>query len=145
MTDSIIITTDTITNIISSDINTSSIIVSATQGPPGAPWDLQEGGFDSDRVVITSLGSQVLDSFPYTQYGAAKYIIYATLGIERQICEILLIQDGTIVQTVEYANMVTSSLLGTFSASITEGFINIIVEPVVVGTSFKIIRTLIKD
>ena len=145
MTDSIIITTDTITNIISNDINTSSIIVSATQGPAGPAWDLQEGGFDSDRVVITSLGSQVLDSFPYTQYGAAKYIIYATLGIERQICEILLIQDGTIVQTVEYANMVTGSLLGTFSASITEGFINIMVEPVEVGTSFKIIRTLIKD
>ena len=136
---------NTITNIISNDINTSSIIVSATQGPAGPAWDLQEGGFDSDRVVITSLGSQVLDSFPYTQYGAAKYIIYATLGIERQICEILLIQDGTIVQTVEYANMVTGSLLGTFSASITEGFINIMVEPVEVGTSFKIIRTLIKD
>lgn len=145
MTDSIIITTDTITNIISSDINTSSIIVSATQGPPGKTGDLVEGSFDSDRVVITSLGSQVLDSFPYTQFGAAKYIIYATLGIERQICEILLIQDGTIVQTVEYANMVTGSLLGTFSASITEGFINIMVEPVEVGTSFKIIRTLIKD
>lgn len=145
MTDSIIITTDTITNIISSDINTSSIIVSATQGPPGKTGDLIEGSFDSDRVVITSLGSQVLDSFPYTQFGAAKYIIYATLGIERQICEILLIQDGTIVQTVEYANMVTGSLLGTFSASITEGFINIMVEPVEVGTSFKIIRTLIKD
>jgi len=145
MTDSIIITTDTITNIISSDINTSSIIVSATQGPPGKTGDLVEGSFDSDRVVITSLGSQILDSFPYTQFGAAKYIIYATLGIERQICEILLIQDGTIVQTVEYANMVTGSLLGTFSASITEGFINIMVEPVEVGTSFKIIRTLIKD
>ena len=145
MTDSIIITTDTITNIISSDINTSSIIVSATQGPPGKSGDLIEGSFDSDRVVITSLGSQVLDSFPYTQFGAAKYIIYATLGVERQICEILLIQDGTIVHTVEYANMVTGSLLGTFSTSITNGFINIIVEPVEVGTSFKIIRTLIKD
>lgn len=144
MTDFIIVTTDNSTKLIN-EVSTSTIITSCIQGPPGKTWDLVEGSFDSDRIVITELGLQILDSFPYTQFGAAKYIIYATLGLERQICEILLIQDGTIVQTVEYANMVTGSLLGIFSASITEGFINILVYPVEVGTSFKIIRTLIKD
>ena len=132
--------------ILQSDV--SRTIVSATQGPAGpagVPWELIEGGFDSSRVVITALGEQVLDSFPYTQYGAAKYIIYATFGLQRQICEILLIHDGESIQTVEYANMVTTSLLGTFSATITNGFIRVLVNPTEVGISFKIIRTLIKD
>ena len=122
-----------------------SVIVSAIQGPPGKTGDLVEGSFDSSRVVITSLGVQTLDAFAYTQYGAAKYIIYATFGLQRQICEILLIQDGESIQTVEYANMVTTSLLGTFSATITNGFIRVLVSPAEVGISFKIIRTLIKD
>lgn len=122
-----------------------SVIVSAIQGPPGKTNDLTEGSFDSSRVLITALGEQVLNSFPYTQYGAAKYIIYATFGLERQVCEILLIQDGTSVQIVEYANMITTSLLGSFSANITNGFVNIIVDPTTVGTSFKIIRTLINN
>ncbi len=122
-----------------------SVIVSATQGPPGNTGDLLEGSFDSSRVNITSLGLQTLDWFPYTQFGAAKYIIYATFGLERQICEILLIQDGTTVQMVEYANMITTSLLGTFSANITNGFVYVIVDPTTVGASFKIIRTLINN
>ena len=128
-------------------LNTSvpSVIVSAIQGPPGKTGNLIEGSFDSNQALITALGEQVLDSFPYTQYGAAKYIIYATFGLQRQICEILLIQDGTTVQAVEYANMVTTSLLGTFSANITNGFVNIMVDPITVGASFKIIRTLINN
>ena len=143
MADSIIITTNIPSTIVSKDISSSTVVTSATQGPAGNI--LQEGTFSSGRFVITSLGVQVLDSFSYTSFGAAKYIVYATSGLKRQICELLLIQDGTTVQAVEYANMVTSSLLGVFTANITGGFINILVDPVEVGTSFKIIRTLIKD
>jgi hypothetical protein len=143
MADSIIITTNTPSTIVSKDIASSTVITSAIQGPSGA--GLQEGTFSSGRFVITSLGIQTLDSFPYTSFGAAKYIVYATSGLKRQICELLLIQDGTNVQLVEYANMVTSSLLSNFSASIVQGVINIIIDPTEVGASFKFIRTLIKD
>lgn len=122
-----------------------SVIVSAIQGPPGKTGDLVEGSFDSSRVVITSLGVQTLDAFAYTQYGAAKYIIYATLGLQRQICEILLIQDGEFVQMVEYANMVTTGLLGSFTAIIEDGYVKILVDPTDVGINFNTIRTLIKD
>ena len=146
MADSIIITTNTPSTIISTDIASSTVVTSAIQGPAGAAGaELQEGTFSSGRFVITSLGIQTLDSFPYTSFGAAKYIIYATSGLKRQICELLLIQDGTNVQVVEYANMITSSLLSTLSASIVQGVINIIIDPTEVGTSFKFIRTLIKD
>lgn len=148
MADSIIITTNTPSTIISTDIASSTVVTSAIQGPAGAAAagaELQEGTFSSGRFVITSLGIQTLDSFPYTSFGAAKYIIYATSGLKRQICELLLIQDGTNVQVVEYANMITSSLLSTLSASIVQGVINIIIDPTEVGTSFKFIRTLIKD
>ena len=124
---------------------TPSVIVSAKQGPAGLSWNLVEGFFDSSRFTVTSLNDQIIDSFQYTEYGAAKYVIYATLGLQRQISEILLIQDGTNVQTVEYANMVTSSLLGTYHATLVNSFVNIVVSPLVIGTSFKVIRTLIKD
>ncbi len=144
MADNTIVIENSLTTIVLETSN-PTVITSNEQGPPGPPWDLIEGGFDSSRRVMTSLGVQTLDSFAYTQYGAAKYIIYATLGLQRQICEILLIQDGESVQTVEYANMVTTGLLGTFTATIGDGFVKILVDPTEVGTSFKIIRTLIKD
>lgn len=130
---------------------TPTVVTSATQGPPGPPgivpltWNLSQGSFDSSRYTIITLGDQVIDSFSYTQYGAAKYIIYATLGLQRQISEILLLQDSVAVQTVEYANMITGSLLGQYTAVINNGFVNLIVSPTSVGTSFQLIRTLINN
>ena len=120
------------------------------QGPPGTGISggsivLDQAAFDSFLYTVASLSPQVLHSFPYTQFGAGKYIIYGAFGVNRQICELLLLQDGTTVVITEYANMVTSILLGTFTADITGGFVRLMVTPTQIGTTFRVVRTLIND
>ena len=138
-------------SIIVQSLTEDRIIAVAEQGPPGPAGsgsthvDLDQGVFDSFNLIIAQLGIQDLHRFAYTQYGAAKYIIYATKGTERQVCELLLLHDGTSVTIVEYANMVTSTLLGTFSAIISGGFVSLQVDPTEVGTNFKVIRTLLTE
>ena len=129
-------------------IKESQVISVGDQGPPGTPGPivyLDYGKFDSNLVSITQLGIQDLHTFSYTAYGAAKYIIYANYGLNRQVCEVLLLQDGETITIVEYANLVSGMLLGTFSASIYGGKVHLEVNPTEVGTQFKVIRTLIAD
>ena len=141
MTDSIIITTDTITNIISSDINTSSVIVSATQGPPGPTASSESSVFSF--IGDGTIDEQVADSFSYTSYGSAKYIIYITDGTTRQICELLVLHDNVTPVYVEYANMVTSTLLATFHIDLQEGFVRLLTRPTNIYYNFTIYRTLL--
>jgi len=129
---------DIISTIVSSDINTSSTIVSATQGPPGAAVN-DVFAFTADSTT----NQQVIDTFAYTAYGGAKYIIYATVGATRQVCEILLLHDGVNVNVVEYANIVTSIPLCTFVGDILNANVRLLITPTVISTNFKIIRTLL--
>lgn len=141
MADSIIITNDTITNIVSSDMNTSSVIVSSTQGPPGPV-----GSSESSVFAFTADGTidvQVADSFPYTSYGSAKYIIYITDGTTRQICELLVLHDNVTPVFVEYANMVTSTLLATFHIDLQDGMVRLLTRPTDIHYNFTIYRTLL--
>ncbi len=115
-----------------------SVIVSAIQGPPGVSSELILT-FSSDATI----SQQTLDTFSSTTYGGTKYIIYATVGSTRQVCEILLLHDGINVNIVEYANIVTSVPLCTFSGDILNGFVRLLITPVSISTNFKIIRTLL--
>jgi len=129
---------DIISTIVSSDINTSSTIVSATQGPPGAAVN-DVFAFTADSTT----NQQVIDSFSYTLYGSAKYIVYVTSGTSRQICELLVLHDNVTPVVVEYANMVTSSLLATFTIDISGGFVRLLSIPTGIYYNFKIYRKLL--
>lgn len=115
-----------------------SIVVSAVQGPPGLSAN--------DVLIFSSnatINQQVLDAFPSTSYGGAKYIIYATVGSTRQVCEILLLHDGANVSIVEYANIITSIPLCIFAGNIFDGAVRLLVTPTSISTNFKIVRTLL--
>lgn len=130
--------TDVISTIISSDINTTSTIISATQGPPGIAID-DVFAFTSNETTT----QQAIDSFSYTEYGSAKYVVYVTSGTSRQICELLVLHDNVTPVVVEYANMVTSSLLATFSVDISGGFVRLLSTPTGAHYNFKIYRKLL--
>lgn len=140
MADSIVVLTDNVSTVVSSnDVASSTIITSAVQGPPGV---------DASEIVLTFLSNatisqQTLDTFSSTTYGGTKYIIYATVGSTRQVCEILLLHDGINVNIVEYANMVTSVPLCTFAGDILNGFVRLLITPMSISTNFKIVRTLL--
>jgi hypothetical protein len=140
MADSIVVLTDTTSTVVTSvDIDSSTIITSSIQGPPGV---------SGNEIVITflsdaNISQQTLDTFFYTAYGGAKYIIYATVGATRQVREILLLHDGVNVYIVEYANIITSTPLCTFNSDILNANVRLLITPTSISTNFKIIRTLL--
>lgn len=172
MADSIVVLTDNVSTVVSSidvanstivesiDINTSTVVVSidpvisvvtsiniepsvlitsGIQGPPGV---------NGNEVVLTfssnaTISEQVLDTFSYTSYGGAKYVVYATVGSNRQICEILLLHDSVNVTIVEYANIITSNILCTFNGIISGANLHLLITPTNISTNFKITRTLL--
>ena len=95
--------------------------------------------FTSDGTI----SEQPLDTFLYTMYGSAKYIIYVNIGTVRQVCELLILHDDTTPSMVEYANMVTSIPLAMFASDISGGFVRLLVTPTIPNINFKITRTLI--
>jgi hypothetical protein len=144
MADSIVVLTDTTSTVTSTvvtslDVASSTIITSGFQGPAGVSGNEIVLTFSSN----TTISEQVLDSFSYTTYGGAKYVIYATVGSSRQICEILLLHDSVNVTIVEYANIVTSNILCAFNGSISGANVQLLITPSNISTNFKIIRTLL--
>lgn len=139
MSDTVVISNVENNVIVSETKNGITIVTSAVQGPPGPTASTIILTFSSDNTIT----EQVLDSFPYTAYGGCKYIIYATIGTVRQVCEILLLHDNVSVLIVEYANMITSEQLCTFSSRINGGNVELLITPVYISTNFKITRTLL--
>ena len=131
----------------------ATIIIAGQQGSSGVldpttifpSISLQQGAIGSATLVSSVVGLQVLDTFQYTQFGAAKYIIYATNVGDRQISELLLLHDNINVASVEYANIVTASLLGTYSVDIYLGMIRLLVDAPLPGINYKVMRTLINN
>jgi hypothetical protein len=85
-----------------------------------------------------------VDSFLTGSYRSAKYQAQMTAGTNYQAIELLLIHDGTTANLVQYADVVTSTSLGTFDASITTGVLRLLFTPATATvTTIKIIRDTI--
>lgn len=131
----------------------STVVIAGQQGSSGVldpttvfpSISLQQGVIGSATLVSSAVGLQVLDTFQYTQFGAAKYIIYATHVGDRQISELLLLHDNTSVASVEYANILTASLLGAYTVDIYLGMIRLLVDAPLPGINYKVMRTLINN
>ena len=85
-----------------------------------------------------------VDSFLTGSYRSAKYQAQMTAGTDYQAIELLLIHDGTTANLVQYADVVTSTSLGTFDASITTGVLRLLFTPATAtATTIKLIRDTI--
>jgi hypothetical protein len=93
-------------------------------------------------ISNSTINEQVLDSFSYTAFGAAKYIIYASCGLSKQVCELLILHDGVTPISVEYANLATT-LLTYIHADIVDGSVRLLITPSVANINFKVLRTLL--
>jgi hypothetical protein len=140
----------------------STIITSSTQGPRGLQGEAGAPGIFNPNIPVANvpllygrlsstnyssitIGQQVLDSFSYSSYGAAKYIIYSTYLTDRQVCEILLLHDNFTVANVEYANVITSTILGTFTTDISGSNVRLLVDAPHTNINYKVMRTLISN
>lgn len=138
MADTVILTDIGTSTLIITD-STPSVIISGIQGPPGIDGKEIVFLFTTDQTLT----QQVIDSFSYTSYGAAKYIIYATNGVNRQISELLVIHNNSIATLVEYANVSPSTFLATYDVILDSNSVQLKVTPTNINTNFKIIRTLL--
>jgi len=118
-------------------------IIDALSSKSNANIPLSDAGISSFLFVSDStVNEQILDSFSYTEFGVAKYIIYASSGLSKQACELLVLHDGVTPISVEYANLATT-LLTYFNADIVGGVVRLLITPSVANINFKVLRTLL--
>ena len=102
------------------------------------------GTIDTAALTTSAVtAGQVLDSNSITAVRTVKYTIQATSGTTYQSVEMLLIQDGTNVSIVEYANVSTNGDLAEFDADISGGNVRLLVTPANAATVFKVMKTTV--
>lgn len=85
----------------------------------------------SSTYTTTNTDAQIMDSFATTDYRTCKYLIsmHETDSNEYQSTEIMLLQDGSLVYTTEYATLISSTTLAQFTANINSGTVRLYVVP----------------
>jgi hypothetical protein len=105
-----------------------------------------DNGLRTSNTFTTAANTATVpvDSFLTGSYRSAKYQAQMTAGTNYQAIELLLIHDGTTANLVQYADVVTSTSLGTFDASITTGVLRLLFTPATAtATTIKLIRDTI--
>ena len=122
----------TTTTITATTVNATSVVIDAF------------GTIDAATLTTSAVtAGQVLDSNSATAVRSVKYLIQATSGAAYQSVELLLIQDGTTVSIVEYANVATGADLADFDADISGGNVRLLVTPANAATVFKVMKTTV--
>lgn len=121
---------------------TANIVTIISTLSMGSTPDLQQ------RMVSATTGGtapQVLDTFAVANFRTAKYLIQIDdlLANNYYSTEILVMHDGTNVLITEYSELITNSSMGTFSANIATGLVQLFFTPVSGNTSVKLFRTMI--
>lgn len=98
------------------------------------------------RTTTSNTSSnQVVDSFSTSSYRSAKYVISITdpVNSNYQSTELMLLHDGTVTYTTEYATLVSNTTLATFSSDISSGNVRLLVTPAVANVQMNVAKTLV--
>jgi hypothetical protein len=95
-------------------------------------------------TVATITENQVVDTWPSATYRAAKYLIQITQGSTYQVCEVLILHNGTTTTMTEYGVLESGSTLGTLTSDLSGGNIRLLVSMAsATSATINIQRTLI--
>jgi len=78
-------------------------------------------GFSTNITIASTTAATTIDSFSATTFRSAKIQVQITQGTNYQASDILIIQDGTIADIIEYGSIATNDYLGTFSGIVSGG------------------------
>jgi len=94
--------------------------------------------------TTTNTDIQLLDSFSATDYRAGKYLISIkdTDNTEYQSTEIMIMHDDSATYSTEYATLISTATLGTFTSNVDSGTIRLYVAPTNGNNVIKYHRTL---
>lgn len=97
----------------------------------------------SINVQISTLDSQIVDSFDKTAYRTAEYVISIKNNSANgyQTSKLLLIHDTGDAYVTEYGVISTNTTLGTFSANVNSSNCNLLFTPTVANIQIKGVRT----
>ena len=105
---------------------------------------IQSGNLVTDGSLTASLSTTTqtaVDTTPVATSRAIKYIVQATYSSNYQVSELLIVQNGTVANVVEYGIVHTStSPLVTYDADISGGTVRLLASAVTATTTLKIIK-----
>lgn len=104
------------------------------------------GGATQQSIIefdTTTSGQQIVDTFDATQYRSAKYEVQITSGVFYHVIELRIVHNGINTFLAQYGEIYTNSILGTFSAAVSSGTVNLSFNPTNAVNAVKMVRTLI--
>jgi hypothetical protein len=88
-------------------------------GVPAARVDLEGTlGLEATTTTVSSTSATTIDTLPIATYRSAKFQIQVTQGTSYQTADLLVIHDGSIASSIEYASLSTSEELAVFTTTI---------------------------
>ena len=91
---------------------------------------LQGAVITSTVGTTTASGTQVvIDQWASSMFTTAKYVIQIQTVDHLQATELFVMQDGINTYLTEYATLLSNAVLGTFSAIISSGQIQLLLDP----------------
>ena len=95
--------------------------------------------------TLATVTQTAITSFALATYGAAKFIVTAKTGVNRQITELIVTHDGTTAIATEYGTVATSGTLATFDVDINVGSVRLLATSASASsTVYKVVETLIE-
>lgn len=97
----------------------------------------------------TSAGTspEVADAFPGATFASAEYLVQMEYEADskRQLSRVLLVHDGSDAFVTEYGVITTNGAVGTISANLNSGTVELVITTLNSGTKVVIKRTLLHD
>ena len=75
-------------------------------------------GLETTITTVSSTSATTIDTLPIATYRSAKFQIQVTQGSSYQTADLLVIHDGSIASSIEYASLSTSEELAVFTTEI---------------------------
>lgn len=100
----------------------------------------------ANTVTASTSGNILVDSFDGSVYRGGKYVITVKDtfgGIDHQMTEVMLMHDGAVGYTTEYATLRTGQNLAVFSANLNGTTVRLYSNSQVATSVYKVSRTLL--
>ena len=80
-------------------------------------------GLEATTTTVSSTSATTIDTLPIATYRSAKFQIQVTQGTSYQTADLLVIHDGSIASSIEYASLSTSEELAVFTTEIVDSIL----------------------
>ena len=94
-------------------------------------------------AIIVGTSATAIASFSASEYRGAKYIVTVSNSPNYAITECMIVHDGTTASLITYGEILTGNNLGTFSASINSGNVELSFTGVTANNSVKVSSQLL--